>query len=227
MSRLDLKGYVFALRPQIVVICIVLILQILSLLNFIPAPSEILAFMINLLTTHGLPLVMAASFVENFGGLGTYLPGSIAIMSAMALTAGNPAKAIMTYFAIIVPALAANLLSYWIGYYNKAEDAEKFPIRSTKALLLWYGATYWNPQLASITAMASGSERIKFWRYFAHFLPVSFVWSVLWALFLYNTGKVAFVSTFLAPLFYVYIIGWTLWGIREHYYSQKIQIPHN
>ena len=217
MSLLKLKSYFRALKPQLIVIGLVLILQILSRFSFIPNPNEIVAFMIGLLATHGLPLIMLASFIENFVGLGTYFPGSIVILSTMALTAGNPMQAIITFFAIIIPALIANVSSYWIGYFTRAKEPTTFPARDTKALFAWYGATYWHPQLAAVSAMASGGEGIKFWRYFTHFLPVSLVWSIFWALFLYNAGKIVFSPSLFALLFYCYLISWLLWGIRKHY----------
>ena len=234
MSLLKLKGYFHALRPQIIVIGLVIILQIFSRLAFIPAPNEIVTFTINLLATQGIPLIILASFIENFAGLGTYFPGSIAIVSAMTLTAGNPAQAIITYIAVVIPAIIANILSYFVGYSSRDKESVVLSTRSTKILFAWYGATYWHPQLAAISAMASGGEGIKFWRYFTHFLPVSLTWSVFWALLLYNAGEAFSSPNFFVPLFYGYLIGWILWGIMKHHrilnklkLTQIGDIPHS
>ena len=216
MKLPTLESYLIALRPQFTIIGIIICLQILSLFSFIPPPSELTGFFINLFKTYGLPLIVLASFIENFAGLGTYFPASIAILVAMALTAGNPAQAILTYIAIIIPAAIANILSYWVGYSARTEESHIISTRSSKTLLAWYGATYWHPQMAALTAMASGSEGIPFWRYVGHFLPVSFVWSVFWALLLYHTGQVINSPSIFTPLFYIYLFGWFLWGIRKH-----------
>jgi len=215
MPQLKLKGYLHALQPQLIVISLVLILQILSLLAVIPSPGKIVILISDLLVTYGIPLIIFASFAENFAGLGTYFPGSIAILSAMALTAGNPERAILTFIAIVIPAVIANILSYYIGYVSRNKESPP-AARSSKALFAWYGATYWHPQLAAVSAMASGGEGIKFWRYFSHFIPVSIAWSIFWALLLYNAGKIVSIPSIFAPLFYFYLIGWLLWGIKKH-----------
>jgi membrane protein DedA with SNARE-associated domain len=216
MSQLELKGYLRALKPQLVTIGIVLILQILSLLSIIPTPNQILLSINNLLATHGIPLIIIASFIESLAVLGAYFPGSIAILSVMAMTAGNPARAILTYFAIILPAAAANILSYFIGYFNR-DKGSLASARSNKKLLAWYAATYWHPKLASVTAMASGGEGVKFSRYLSYCLPISIIWSVFWALVLYKVGSVIANPSFFTPIFYCYLIGWLLWGVRKHY----------
>lgn len=220
MPSTKIKGYLHALKPQIIVIGIILILQIPASLGFIPGPNEIMDYVSNLFATHGLPLIILASFIENFAGLGTYFPGSIAILAAMALTAGHPALALLTFIAIVIPAIIANILSYFIGYYNRDKESA-LPFRSGKSLFMWYAATYWHPQLAAVSATASGGEGIKFGRYASHFLPVSLVWSIFWAVLLYNAGKVASSTSIFTPLFYCYLVGWILWDIRKHYLARK------
>lgn len=224
MALHELRGYLRAIEPQLIVIGLVATLFILSRLTFIPAPTEIAIFAINLLATYGLPLIMLASFIENFAGLGAYVPGSIAILAAMAATAGNPLQATITFFAIVMPAVLGNVLSYYVGYFTRPPENINLPERSTKNLIFWYASTYWHPQLAAVSAMASGSGGIKFPRYFAHFLPVSLLWSIFWAVVMYNAGKVVATPGFLAPLFYIYLLGWVVWGLHKHHKSLSSQI---
>jgi membrane protein DedA with SNARE-associated domain len=176
--------------------------------------------LVELLKTHGLPLVILASFMENLAGVGTYFPGSIALVTAMALTAGDVHRAFLTYWAVVIPAIAANLASYAIGRLAK-QAVPSQENRSSGALVFWYVTTYWHPQFAGLTAMASAAEGIPFARYVAFFLPISLAWSIVWAIFLYHAGRVFNVPNMLAPIFYIYLIGWLLWDIHGYLKAKR------
>jgi membrane protein DedA with SNARE-associated domain len=213
-----------AVAPQLTLIALIVGLEVLSRVSLLPSPAQLSQELAELIKTDGLPLIVLASFLENLVGVGTYFPGSIALVTAMALTAGDVHRAFLTYWAVVIPAIAANLTSYVVGSLAKRAVSSQ-ESRSSGALALWYATTYWHPQLAGVTAMASAAEGIPFARYVTFFLPISLAWSITWAIFLYHAGRVFNVPSALAPLFYVYLAGWLLWDIRGYLNSKRRGTP--
>lgn len=212
------RVYIRAVVPQLVLLTVVLVLKCLSWFSLGPSPERLAELFVSLLLTHGIPLVALASFTENFAGLGTYFPGSVALLAGMASTAGDPRRAVLTYLAVLFPAILANVLSYFLGRFLRREEAAPEG-KSSRSLAVWFVGTYWHPQLAGVTAMAAGAEQVPFGRYVGTFLPISFTWSVLWALVLYNVGSVIAAPSVLSVIFYVYLVGWLLWGLLRTYKS--------
>lgn len=209
------KDVVKSIAPQLVVIGVILILHILAWVSLLPPPRELPRLISELVAKHGFPLIVIASFVENLAGIGTYFPASVALVAAMASTAGDPHRASLMYCAIVLPAIAANIASYTLGYFTRTGDPQSAP-RSSRSLAIWYFTTYWHPQLAAVTAMVSGAEGVPFLRYLAFFLPLSITWTIVWAVILYNAGRVFDGPNVLMPLFYLYLTGWLLWDLRKH-----------
>ena len=208
------KKLLRAITPQLVLIGLILTLEICSRVGLLPSPSDLSHRLTELFLRYGLPLVAISSFLENSAGVGTYFPGSIALITAMTLTAGDPHRALLTYIAVVVPAVAANLFSYWVGHLTRRKSTPAK--RSPRSLVFWYATTYWHPQLAGITAMASGAEGVPFLSYAASFLPISIGWSLAWAILLYNAGRAINVPQAFAPALYVYLVGWLLWDVRKY-----------
>lgn len=180
---------------------------LLGLAGTIPPPQELSQKLGELFLIYGIPLVVVCSFLENLAGANSYFPGAFTILTAMAVTAGHPAQAVATYFAIYLPAVTANYLSFWLGTLTRPEsNAEK---GSNRKLFIWVAATYWHPQLASLTAYSMGAKRLLSFRAFALLsLPVSFVWSVFWATIIYFFGVLTDFTGYLFVLFLLYAVGW-------------------
>jgi len=216
-----MKNFLKCIRAQLLVTVMITSLSILAHYSVLPSPADLARSLEQLFTKHGLILVGIASFLENCVGIGTYFPGSIVLITSMSLTSGDSTRALLTYCAIVLPAIAANIASYAAGYLAGKEANRRSGQRSAGNLALWYTATYWHPQLAGITAMASGADGVSFLQYLAFFLPISLSWTMAWALFLYKVGSIVDVAGRLTLLFYVYLAGWFLWGILKCLQARK------
>jgi len=172
---------------------------------------------LDLLATRGLAIVALASFIENLAGVGTYFPGAIVLLAAMLGTAGKPSVAFVTYMCVVIPAIAANLLSYQIGRYTRPSLQSR--VASPPRLFYWYASTYWHPQLAGLTAMAAGGAGIPVLQHVKMFLPISMGWSVIWGVSLYQVGNRVprNMPEWLTLIFYLYLVLWLLWGVRRYY----------
>ena len=197
-----------------------IVLQLSALIGLLPTSDVLAERLVALFRSHGLPLVAVASFAENLAGFGTYFPGSVALVLAMTLTAGDPIRASLTYVAVVLPAIVANILSFLAGR-SRSKNTLHTAAVSTQRLWVWYASTYWHPQLAGVTALAAGSSGVTLRRHVATFLPVSVAWSILWAIVLYSLGQGVSVPRALAPGIYIYLLGWILWDLRKFMRSNR------
>jgi hypothetical protein len=201
------------LRVQLLLVGVLCLVQGLAALGAIPPSEHLSQRLIHLLEQGGFWLVALFSFVENLPGLNVYFPGSVVLITRMSLTAGYPGVALLTYLAIVLPAIAANMVSYWIGRRLAPNSAVAAP--AEKKLWWWYLSTYWHPQLAAMTALASGSSGIPFIRYAQHFLPISIALSFIWGLALYSLGSVGPIRESVFPLAWVYVLVWIAWDVYK------------
>jgi len=193
--------------PQLVLLTLVGVLYGLSLLKIIPSPSELNEILVNLFKNYGIPIIALSSFLENLIGINGYFPGAFTILTGMSLTAGHPAKAILTYFAIYLPAYTANIISFFAGRLKTQSEEQR--LSTPRKRWTWFFATYWHPQLAAITAFSAGLHgEISKRNFLLMSLVASGCWSMLWAVTIYHFGLMASVADYFAPLFIAYLLVW-------------------
>lgn len=209
------NSYVRMLAPHLILLTASLSVTLLSWQGVLPTASILMNRLLQLFTAYGVPIVAMCSFVENIPGISTYFPGSTVLLLAMASTSGDPKRAVLTYAGVLMPAIAANLSAYYLGRRSSGGSQGKH--RSYRRMLFWYASTYWHPQLAALTAVASGSEGTPISLHLRCFLVTSIPWSIFWALVLYRTGAKVLTGVTEAPwVFYIYLLAWTAWTIGSH-----------
>lgn len=204
--------------PQLALLGGILTLALLSKQGILPSTSSLMQSIKGLFEKHGLPLVAICSFLENIVGFNAYFPGSVAILAGMALTAGDPTRALLTYFAIVLPAGSANVLSYLSGRYlaRKEEyspDSDRTNIEHANQSWMLFLATYWHPHLAATTSFAVGIKGMLFKSYLIKFTIASLVWSAFWGLAVYHFGVFINEGRDLTILVYSYLIIWAAWDV--------------
>ena len=197
-----------------------LLIGLLSSLGWIPSVHELSDMLGRFFEKGGLPVIGMASFAENTIGLNVYFPGAIVILVAMALTAGDLPRALMTFLVILIPSMLAHLMNYglgrWLGGRVNVEghtsggDPSRFAKGRMWGLFL---ASYWHPHLAAVTSYAAGTEGVGVGAFLRVFVVASLLWNSFWGIVMYNFGEVAGATRNLIPLFYVYVVGWLLLGI--------------
>jgi hypothetical protein len=207
----SLLGKIF---PQLIILLLIGILYSLSILHLIPSPTQLNGVLVQSFKTYGLPLIAICSFLENLIGVNIYFPGAFTILTGMALTSGHPVRAIVTYFTIYLPALVANVLSFYFGLASQQSSATT--IRRRRNSLIWFFFTYWHPQLAAVTAFSAGAEGLLSKSDFLkHAIGISLFWSVFWGVVIYNFGVFANVTQNLMPIFLGYVVIWTAVDINK------------
>ncbi len=206
-------------RPQLALLAFLSILYFLGWSGYGPSPLVISQTIKVLFERFGLGFVAAVSFVENIIGLNVYFPGSVAILTAMALTTGDPSRALMTFLSIIIPSFISHQLNYLIGRIlghemrgdtipNASEGAQP-----SSARWLWFLSTVWHPHFAAVTSMAAGSQKMRYRVFVSYFAPSFLLWNVFWGFSMYSIGYIVDETGTVFPLFFLYIIAWLVWDL--------------
>ena len=219
---MKIRSAIREVRLQVVLLIIVAVLHVLSARGAIPSQESLVAILKRFFENSGLPAVGLLSFTENIIGLNIYFPGSIVILVAMSLTAGNPALALLTFAAIVVPSAFAHFINYALGKLARREEtqlSEKLP-RGEPRLphgqpgFLEFFLAFAHPHTAAIVSIRAGATRMSFRRFLGRFIVASAVWNTAWAIFMYNLGGFmqGAVGNWII-LIYIYLLGWMVWDL--------------
>ena len=216
-------GLARALLPQLVLLILIASFYGLAFVGVIPVPHNLSEKLLAAFKAYGIPFIAICSFIENLVGINVYFPGAFTILTGMALTAGNPLKAFITYFAIYLPAFAANATSFLIGRFGKRNPQTNGRVSQQRNTVLWFAFTYWHPLLASITAFSAGVEnKVSKRNFFMLAFPISLTWSTFWALVIYHFGLAVNVGNHFAILFALYLLGWTIVDAVKFYDHHRL-----
>lgn len=210
---------------------LVLLLYVLELKGIIPERSRIAEGIESAFVAYGVIVVAIVSFVENIGGLNLYFPGSIAILSSMAMTAGRPFLAAKVFVAIVTFSFLAHSVNYAIGRAGAGralEGSEWFgrlgegTRRWGFAVVFWLAA--WHPHPTALASLLAGAAGIGYRRYLKWFLPPFFTWNSVWGIAMYIVGGLASEPGLAG--FYVGVGAITLWFIVELVLAMRQPTEH-
>jgi membrane protein DedA with SNARE-associated domain len=176
----------------------------------IPNSVDLSSGLVSLTKGHGLLLLGAVAFIECIGGINVVFPGSVAVLLAMASTAGNVNRAITTFLVIFVASLLAQQFNYLIGNrFGGSQQAKTQPREGT--LALWYVGSLWHPHFAAVSAMASGALEVPYVRFLAWYAPIYLLWNCFWGVLMYHSGFITTPGAHLEYVFVAYVLAWAGW----------------
>lgn len=168
------------------IITIYFLLYLIFYFEVLPPLSEIEKYLLEYYKEYGLYAVGFLSFIENLPAINAYFPGSIAILTAMSITNGDPLLGFQTYLTIYFFAFISYNISFFIGKYFISKDFKKNSIYNSKSLFIFFFSTFWHPHSASLTSLGAGIEGISYKIFLIYAIIVSFFWNTFWALLMYN-----------------------------------------
>jgi len=252
MQKQKLIQLLTKIRTPLLMLGALLLINLLSFLKIIPSISELTQHIVKLFEQYGLFIIPIMSFFENILILNFYFPGSIVILIAMSLTAGDPARAILTFIFIVVPAMLAHFLNYYIGReinknsnkiiyclkniinfftkthseFQKERKNLNLSSRNENSAETWFkfASALWHPHLASIICFDSGLSGMEFRKFLKYFLTVGLLWNVFWGFTMYYFGHAIKVESTLLPVaYYIYLSGWIIIAIIKFCKASKVK----
>lgn len=179
------------IRPQLILLSILVGLELAKSIGLIPPPSEILQAIGRLIAGGGWWLLLLVSFAEHLAGVNVYFPGSIVIFVSVSSLAGKPEAALLTVLATIFGAVLAHQVNFFFGRRLRGDKASRptTAARSSSWRAVGMAVMFWHPHLGALTAIVAGREGMPY-RTAAGIIIVSTVfWQALWGLFAYNAGR--------------------------------------
>lgn len=154
----------------------------------LPNTQETIEIIKRLFTDYGYPLVFLSAFIEALLLVGLYVPGSVALVLAATLAGQGVLNIWMVILLITSGCLLAVITNYALGKYGwyhllvrfGLKDAiERMKLRAeTKGLKLIH-FTYFNPNMASLSATSFGILRVNFPKFLFHSTIAFAYWNTL------------------------------------------------
>ena len=150
---------------------------------------------------YGLLIVLVGAFIEGVLLFGQYFPGGFIIFFGVVSASGNVFRATEVVGVVCISFFLAYYLNYLMGKYGWyklfirfglgrwIEDAKKKLVKQELNAIL---STYWEPNLASITATAAGILQIPRPRFFLYSAIGILIWETFWGVVVFSLGQKAF-----------------------------------
>lgn len=184
----------------------------------LPPQEELIKIIKNYFVGYGLWVVFVGALVEGVLLLGQYFPGGFIIFLGV-ISAGRDIPRVINVVLLVSTAFfVAYYLNYLMGKYgwyrlflkfglkNSIESSQK---RLSKHALKGILASYWEPNLASITATAAGILQIPLKIFLTYSLIGIAVWNTFWGTFVFIMGDVALKLAgrkYLISIFLIWIL---------------------
>ncbi|MEO8637993.1 MAG: VTT domain-containing protein [Candidatus Taylorbacteria bacterium] len=163
-----------------------------------PSPDELTEIARRYFEMYGLWIVFVSALIEGFLIIGQYFPGGFVIFIGVVAARGNIFSVIEVLVVVGIAFFISYYLNYLMGRYgwykiflkfglrNPIERAEEKLSRHTLTAIL---GSYWEPNLASITATAAGILRIKTEKFLVGSLLGIIIWNTFWGIVVYFIGE--------------------------------------
>lgn len=165
-----------------------------------PSNDELVIIVREWFSRHGLWIVFIGAFIEGFLLLGQYFPGGFIIFLGV-ISAGNsiPKAALVVAFVCVSFFLSytANYILGKFGWYKLAlklglgpslDNAKKKLSKNVMNAMMF---SYWEPNLASITATAAGVLQVPWKKFLLCSLAGILIWNTFWGTVVYLVGESA------------------------------------
>lgn len=164
----------------------------------LPSEEELLRIAKEYFAHYGLWLVFFGALLEGFLVLGNYFPGGFIIFLGV-ITAGRDVERVVLVVAIVsVAFFISYTLNYIVGKYGwyklftklgMRDSIERAKIKLQKKDLKAIILSYWEPNLASITATAAGILQLRLRRFLFVSAIGIVIWNAFWGTFVSLVGE--------------------------------------
>jgi len=185
--------------PLILVAIYLSMFVIWQLLN-LPTDDQMVAITKSAFEKYGLWVVFISALIEGFLLLGQYFPGGIIIFLGVISAGKDVPRAVEVVSVVCAAFIIAYTLNYLVGKYGWYKLLVKFglgkSLNDAKQKLSTQGLnaiifSYWEPNLASITATAAGILQIPMKDFQIYSVPGVIVWNIFWGTLVFSLGTTA------------------------------------
>lgn len=189
-----------SLKLPLLVLLIILSLYFFWQMFDLPSDDQLKEVARSYFTKYGLATVFISAILEGIVLVGWYYPGSLAIFLGVIFAGKDVGQVMIVVTLVILGLFISYLINFWLGKYGWYRLLLAFglkePLARAQQRLTKYGAasialTYWQPNLAALTATAAGVLNFSFRKFFVYSLVATIIWNAGWGILVYFMGEVA------------------------------------
>ena len=167
----------------------------------LPKDQELIQIINDYFAKHGLWVLFIAALIEGALILGQYFPGGFVIFLGVISARDNIGRVVLVVAIVSLAFFIAYAINYLVGKHGWYRLLLKFGLRATleqaqiklqKHHLYAILASYWEPNLASITATAAGILRLPFKSFLLYSAIGIVIWNTVWGVFVHLLGQELF-----------------------------------
>lgn len=197
---LSLKNILKIISIPLILLGIYLSMYVVWKILGLPSDEQMLVMVKDYFIRYGLIIIFVSALIEGFFLLGQYFPGGFVIFLGVISAGKDIVKASEVVLVVCIAFFIAYTLNFLLGRYGWYKLLIKFGLREqiehAKTKLNKQGLnavifSYWEPNLASITATAAGILNFPFKIFSLYSSTGILVWNVFWGTLIYLLGESA------------------------------------
>ena len=197
----------------------------------LPSDDQLLVIVKEWFSKYGLWIVFAGALIEGFLLLGQYFPGGFIIFLGVISAGKDIPKATGVVLIVCLAFFISYTLNYWLGKYGWYKLLVKFglgqSIEKSKDKLVKQGLnaiffSYWEPNLASLTATAAGILQVSLRKFSVYSAAGIILWNIFWGTLVYTLGESALKIVGLKYVVIIFLIWISIIVIKKYLFDNKM-----
>ena len=197
-----------------------------------PQGEELIVITQGWFERYGLLIIFISAFIEGVLLLGQYYPGGLVIFLGVISSGGNIERVIAVVSTVSLAFIISYSINWLLGKHGWYTLFLKFGLKETletakdklgkhefNAIML----SYWEPNLASVTATAAGILHIPFRRFFFHSSIGVIVWNAFWGILVASLGANALKLMGIKWALLVFLF-WVAVLLVKHYWWDRRKV---
>ena len=229
-----MKSFLKVISIPLILLVIYLAMYVVWKLLGLPDDSELLVIVKDSFARYGPVVVFISALIEGFFLLGQYFPGGFVIFLGVISTGKDIPRAIEVVSIVCVAFFIAYTLNFWLGKYGWYKLLVKFGLKGqleqAKSKLEKQGLnavifSYWEPNLASITATAAGILGFPLKKFSAYSLTGVVLWNIFWGTLVFLLGESAMNIVGMKWILIIFAAWVAVLLIKKYWFEKRNSIP--
>jgi membrane protein DedA with SNARE-associated domain len=218
------------LSIPLILLAIYLSMYIIWKVLGLPTDEQMLIVVREWFLKYGLSIVFISALIEGFLLLGQYFPGGFIIFLGVISAGKNVFRATEVVLVVCCAFFIAYTLNYWVGKYGwykllikfgLGQQLEKSKNTLTKQGLNTIFFSYWEPNLASLTATAAGILHIPLGKFLLYSSMGIILWNIFWGVLVYTLGESALNIVGLKWVLIIFVLWIGVILLKKYFFDKR------
>jgi len=228
-----MKEAIKLLSVPLVLVVIYLVMYAVWRILGLPDDEHLLVIVREWFSRYGLWIVFISALIEGFLLLGQYFPGGFIIFLGV-ISAGNDiSRATGVVLIVCLSFFISYSLNYLVGKYGWYILLAKFglagSIEKSREKLIKQGLnaiffSYWEPNLASLTATAAGILNVPFKKFSFYSAAGILLWNIFWGTLVFTLGESALKIVGLKYVLFIFFVWVAIILFKKYVFDKKFSL---